>query len=231
MDTDTATMTWETVLAGEKQKDYFQSILKYLTQQKTKRKTIYPPQSDIFNALKLTPYEGVKVVILGQDPYHGHNQAHGLCFSVKHGVKPPPSLVNVYKELQDDIGFEPPEHGCLEKWAEQGILLLNSTLTVESHNPGSHSHIGWQQFTDKVIETLNDHPQGIVFLLWGAHAQRKGEMINTEKHRVLKSTHPSPFSAHKGFLGCHHFSKTNELLKEMGREPVDWSLQLKDPKK
>ena len=224
METMTNAMTWQDVLAGEKEKDYFKKILQFLKEQRTRRKTIYPPQPEIFNALKLTPYADVKVVIIGQDPYHGPNQAHGLCFSVKQGVEPPPSLKNIFKELREDVGIDVPEHGCLEKWTQQGVLLLNAVLTVEARNPGSHSNIGWQRFTDKVIEALNEHPQGIVFMLWGAYAQRKGEMIDTSKHKVLKAAHPSPFSAHRGFLGCKHFSKANELLQEMGREPIEWSL-------
>lgn len=214
---------WKTVLADEKEKPYFKEIIDFIKSEKIAGKTIYPQQADIFNAIRFTPYEDVKVVIIGQDPYHGPNQAHGLSFSVRHGVRPPPSLQNIYKELQTDLNIEPPHHGCLENWAKQGVLLLNSVLTVEARKPQSHANIGWQQFTDHVIESLNEHPEGIVFLLWGSYAQRKGDNINTTKHHVLQCPHPSPFSAHRGFLGCRHFSKANELLKSMGREPIDWS--------
>ena len=224
MTTDTQTATWKTVLAGEKEKYYFKKILEFVKQQRMAGKKIYPPQKDIFNALKLTPYENVKVVIIGQDPYHGPGQAHGLAFSVKPGVEPPPSLKNIFLELDNDLGIPEPHHGCLEKWAEQGVLLLNAVLTVEARKPQSHAHIGWQQFTDKIIDTLNEHPEGIVFLLWGSYAQRKGHNIDTNKHAILKSTHPSPLSAYRGFLGCRHFSKANELLKKMGREEIDWQL-------
>jgi len=217
-------LAWENVLAGEKELPYFQSILDYLKDRRSKGKVIYPPPAEVFNALKLTPYEKVKVVILGQDPYHGHHQAHGLSFSVKPGVKPPPSLENIFTELESDLGSKKPNHGCLKYWAEQGVLLLNAVLTVEAHSPQSHAQIGWQNFTDRVIKSLNQHPKGIVFLLWGSFAQKKAELIDKTKHQVLMAPHPSPFSVHRGFFGCKHFSKANELLKEMGREPIDWQL-------
>ena len=178
----------------------------------------------IIHAIQATPFLDVKVVILGQDPYHNPNQAHGLSFSVRHGVQPPPSLQNIFKELRDDCGIAIPNHGCLEKWAKQGVLLLNSVLTVEKNKPQSHAKIGWQQLTDAIIERLNQHPRRIVFLLWGSYAQQKRALIDTKKHVILATTHPSPFSAHRGFLGCKHFSKANSLLKEADRTPIDWKL-------
>jgi uracil-DNA glycosylase len=220
----TGTKGWADVLAAEKNKPYFNAILDFIKEQRRQGKIIYPAQQNIFNALKFTPYEKVKVVILGQDPYHGPNQAHGLCFSVKPGVPPPPSLQNIFLELHNDLGIPIPAHGCLEKWAEQGVLLLNTVLTVEGGKAQSHANIGWQQFTDKVIASLNEHPKGIVFLLWGSHAQNKIDLIDTSKHHILCAPHPSPLSAHRGFIGCKHFSKTNELLQQMGRTPIDWTL-------
>jgi len=226
METETSTPcdSWQTALAGEKQQPYFTSAMQQVKKERNTGKTIYPKPNDIFNAFKLTPFDKVKVVIIGQDPYHGPNQAHGLCFSVQQGVATPPSLQNIYKELHNDIEFVIPNHGCLEKWAEQGVLLLNATLTVQAGQAHSHANIGWEQFTDKVIEKLNDEKTGLVFLLWGSQAQRKGHMIDPTKHYMLKSTHPSPLSAHRGFLGCRHFSKTNEILRKLGKEPIDWSL-------
>ena len=224
MNTMTETTTWKMILGDEKQKPYFQAILNFIQTERTAGKTIYPAQADIFNALKYTSFENVKVVILGQDPYHGPGQAHGLAFSVKPGVPPPPSLQNIFKELQTDLGIPKPTHGCLEKWATQGVLLLNTILTVEADKPQSHAHIGWQRFTDTIISSLNNHPQGIVFLLWGAYAQQKIQLITNLRHRILKAPHPSPFSANRGFLGCKHFSQTNQLLTQMGREPIDWHL-------
>lgn len=219
------TITWQTVLADEKQKSYFQNVLNYVKNERESGKIIYPPQKDIFNSLKLTPYESVKVVILGQDPYHGPNQAHGLSFSVPPGISIPPSLKNIFKELYNDLGLSIPSHGCLEKWAKQGILLLNATLTVEAGKPQSHANIDWHRFTDQVIAILNDHhPKGIIFLLWGSSAQQKAELITSFRHRILKAAHPSPLSAKRGFFGCRHFSKTNILLQEIGRQEIDWSL-------
>jgi uracil-DNA glycosylase len=215
-------MTWKTVLAQEKQQDYFAKILDFIKRERLAGKKVYPAQADIFNALKLTPFETVRVVILGQDPYHGPGQAHGLAFSVKPGVEFPPSLRNIFQELQNDLGVPPPSNGCLERWAKQGVLLLNAVLTVEAGKAQSHAQIGWQRFTDKVIEQLNSHPQSIVFLLWGASAQSKESLIDTQKHFILKTVHPSPLSAHRGFLGCRHFSKTNELLKRIGRDTIEW---------
>lgn len=178
----------------------------------------------MFSSLSLTPLDDVKVVIIGQDPYHGPNQAHGLCFSVKEGVKPPPSLVNVYKELVSDLGIEFPKTGYLEKWAKQGVLLLNAVLSVEDGKPQSHGNIEWQRFTDKIISELNNRKENLVFLLWGSHAQKKGEGIDPTKHLILKAPHPSPLSASRGFMGCKHFSKTNQFLKNKGIAIIDWSL-------
>ncbi len=214
---------WKAVLGAEKQKPYFQKILDFLKQERQKGKTIYPPQSDIFNALKLTPFENVKVVILGQDPYHGPRQAHGLSFSVLPGIKPPPSLVNIFNELKDDLGITPPDHGYLKPWAERGVLLLNASLSVEGGQPQSHANIGWQTFTDAVIVSLNHHPKPIVFLLWGSYAQKKAPLIDSFQHHILKAPHPSPLSAHRGFLGCRHFSKANALLEKDGRGAIDWN--------
>jgi uracil-DNA glycosylase len=224
MVTNNSCTTWEAALQGEREQPYFQSALNFVKQERSHGKVIYPAQADIFNALKFTPFDQVKVVILGQDPYHGPNQAHGLCFSVKPGVPAPPSLQNIFKELHNDLGVPIPKQGNLEKWARQGVLLLNTSLTVEASKPQSHANIGWEKFTDKVIQTLNDKKQGLIFLLWGSPAQKKGHMIDLTKHYILKAPHPSPLSAHRGFLGCKHFSKVNELLNKMGKEIIDWSL-------
>ena len=216
--------TWQNLLSPEKQKPYFQKIIDFLKKEKTLGKIIYPAQENIFNAIKLTPFLNTKVVIIGQDPYHNPKQAHGLSFSVPAGIVLPPSLKNIFKELNSDCGIPSSKNGCLEKWSKQGVLLLNSVLTVEENKPGSHAKIGWQEFTDNIIQHLNTHPKPIVFLLWGAYAQQKEAFINTQKHFVLKTTHPSPLSAHRGFLSCKHFSKANALLKKSGREPIDWQL-------
>lgn len=224
VDSPAQAATWQSLLANEKEQPYFQQILAFLGKERAAGKTIYPPQKDIFNALKLTAFAEVRVVILGQDPYHGPRQAHGLAFSVQPGVPPPPSLQNIFLELKNDLGCTPPSSGCLEKWAAQGVLLLNATLTVEAGKPQSHANIGWQRFTDKVIQCLNEHPQGIVFLLWGAPAQQKARLINPYKHHILTAPHPSPLSAHRGFLGCKHFSQANELLRQMGRGKINWQL-------
>lgn len=217
--------SWTDVLSAEKEKDYFKETLSYVAERRASGVTVYPPKREVFNAFKSTPFEDIKVVIIGQDPYHGPGQAHGLCFSVKPGVKTPPSLVNIYKELATDIqGFERPSHGYLQSWAEQGVLLLNTVLTVEEGKAHSHKHLGWETFTDKVIQGVSDYAEGVVFLLWGSHAQKKGSCIDSNKHFALKAPHPSPLSAHRGFLGCAHFSKTNELLKKQGKEPVKWAL-------
>lgn len=218
------TLTWQTLLSGEKEQPYFKKILQFLEKERASGKMIYPPQKDIFNSIKLTPFTDVKVVIIGQDPYHGPNQAHGLAFSVQPGIVPPPSLQNIFLELKNDLGCNPPKSGCLENWAKQGVLLLNTALTVEAAKPQSHAKIGWEQFTDKIIESLNDHPERIVFLLWGGPAQQKSRLINPFKHRILTAPHPSPLSAHRGFLGCKHFSQANLLLREMGRPEINWQL-------
>ncbi len=218
------TLSWADVLDVEKQKDYFKQIMAFLAEEDAKQTVIYPPQDAIFNALKLTEFHDTKVVILGQDPYHGPNQAMGLSFAVNRGIPLPPSLRNIYKELVSDLGIAPANHGDLSGWAKQGVLLLNVTLTVEAAKPQSHADIGWQRFTDEVISALNQHPKPIVFLLWGAYAQKKIALIDQQKHRILKTTHPSPLSAHRGFTGSKVFSKTNALLKDLGRMPIDWQL-------
>lgn len=217
-------LSWTDVIGKEKQQPYFKNILNFLEQETKAGKVIYPAASELFNAFKETPYDSVKVVILGQDPYHGPGQAHGLSFSVKHGIKPPPSLVNIFKELNSDLQISIPKHGCLEQWARQGVLLLNTSLSVEQNTPQSHAKIGWTEFTDNVIRSLNAHPQPLVFMLWGAHAKNKQVLIDNNNHLVLTAAHPSPFSVHQGFYGCKHFSKANEFLLAHGREPIDWSL-------
>lgn len=216
---------WQEVLGPVKRADFFQQLMARIDAERAAGKAIYPPASEVFNAFTLTPLDNVKVVILGQDPYHGPGQAHGLCFSVQPGVKTPPSLVNIYKELAQDIeGFHIPEHGNLTAWAEQGVLLLNTVLTVEQGKAHSHAKWGWETFTDAVIKSVNDTQHGVVFLLWGSHAQKKGQNIDTQKHYVLNAPHPSPLSAHRGFLGCRHFSQTNTLLSQQGKTPVNWQV-------
>lgn len=216
---------WKQVLKPEFNKPYFQQVVTFLKTEKVQKKVIYPPGSLIFNAFNQTPFKDVKVVILGQDPYHGAGQAHGLCFSVQDGVQPPPSLINIFKEIEADIGMGmPARYGNLTKWAQQGILLLNAFLTVRANEPASHSKIGWETFTNSVIKKISDEKKGVVFLLWGKFAQEKQVLIDETKHFVLKAAHPSPFSADKGFFGCRHFSKTNELLVKQGFEPIDWKL-------
>lgn len=215
--------TWGLVLAKEKEQPYFKKAMQFVLEQRALGKIIYPKQVDIFNAFKLTPFARVKVVIIGQDPYHGPNQAHGLCFSVKPGISPPPSLQNIFKELHDDLAIPIPNHGSLVKWAAQGVLLLNAVLTVEAGKPHSHANIGWEQFTDKVIAVLNSECKGLVFLLWGTPAQRKASIIDPKRHYLLKAPHPSPLSVNRGFFGCKHFSKTNELLRQQGKAIIDWS--------
>ncbi len=220
---------WNPLLSEEFQKDYMHSLQHFLASQKQACK-IFPDEEDYFAALSATPFNSVKVVILGQDPYHGEGQAHGLSFSVKPGVKVPPSLVNMYKELEADLNISPANHGYLQEWAEQGVLLLNSVLTVEAHKAGSHQNKGWETFTDKIIELINERHQGVVFLLWGAYAQKKGRKIDREKHCVLESVHPSPLSAYRGFFGCQHFSKANTYLEKEGKTPIKWPLKDVDMK-
>ncbi|WP_252180469.1 uracil-DNA glycosylase [Endozoicomonas sp. 4G] len=216
--------SWKTHLRDEFDKEYMQVLRSFLMSEKAAGKTIYPKGSEYFRAMDLTPFEQVKVVILGQDPYHGPGQAHGLCFSVRPDVRIPPSLVNMYKELQNDLGIPPAQHGCLEHWAEQGVLLLNSVLTVEHKQAASHQKRGWEQFTDKVIAELNSKREGLVFILWGSYAQRKGQFIDRSKHLVLQAVHPSPLSAHRGFFGSRPFSQTNDYLVSKGLQPIDWQL-------
>ena len=217
--------SWQNFLQQQQQQEYFEQIQNYVANARQQGKVVYPPEDDVFSAFTATPLDQVKVVILGQDPYHGPDQAHGLSFSVKPGVKTPPSLANMYKELATDIdGFTIPEHGYLQSWAEQGVLLLNTVLTVEQGNAHSHAKIGWETFTDKVIEHIDQECEGVIFLLWGAHAQKKGKKINTQKHHVLKSAHPSPLSAYRGFFGCQHFSQTNTLLQAMNKTPITWQV-------
>ena len=215
-------LSWKTLLSDEREKDYFKQILAFIEAERTKGKIIYPKNSEIFNALAHTPFERLKVVILGQDPYHGPGQAHGLCFSVRPGVPFPPSLENIFKELKNDLGIGRPSDGSLERWADQGVLLLNAVLSVEQGKPQSHANIGWERFTDRVIKEINDRKDGVVFLLWGAYAQKKGEIIDRARHHVLTAPHPSPLSASRGFFGCRHFSQTNELLKGQGKEEILW---------
>jgi uracil-DNA glycosylase len=216
--------SWKTRLTREFEEDYMQSLSQFLREQKLQKKTIYPPGNKIFNAFQLTKFEEVKVVILGQDPYHGIGQAHGLSFSVEQGIKPPPSLKNIFKELEYDLGLKQPEHGNLEKWAHQGVLLLNSILTVERGNPGSHAKKGWEIFTDQVLKTITLHRKNIVFILWGQKAQDKCDFIDANENLVIKSSHPSPYSAHAGFLGSKPFSRANNYLKDRGIDPIDWDL-------
>jgi len=215
---------WLKALGEEFEKDYMRTLKSFLMSRKTAGAAVYPPGSEIFNALDSTPLSKVKVVILGQDPYHGPGQAHGLCFSVREGIQPPPSLVNIFRELQADLGLSPPGHGNLQTWADQGVLLLNAVLTVERGQAGAHQGKGWEHFTDAVVATVNERCEHVVFLLWGAQAQRKGEGIDTSRHTVLKAPHPSPLSAHRGFLGCRHFSQTNTWLEAHGVAPVQWAL-------
>ncbi len=216
--------SWKAALATEFTQAYFQSLAQHLRQEKQAGKTIYPPGPKIFNAFDTTPFEQVKVVILGQDPYHNPGQAMGLSFSVPQGVTIPPSLRNIYKELATDIGIQIPNHGDLTKWAEQGVFLLNAMLTVERKKPASHQKIGWQNFTDAAIQALSNQREGLVFLLWGAFAQRKSALIDASKHLVLKCPHPSPFSADRGFFGSRHFSQANDYLRRQGKEPIDWQV-------
>ncbi|MBV1919168.1 MAG: uracil-DNA glycosylase [Pseudomonadales bacterium] len=215
---------WKKQLSAEFDLDYMTQLRAFLLQQENAGKIIYPPGDEYFNAFNFTPFNDVKVVILGQDPYHGPGQAHGLCFSVPEGVRPPPSLKNIFKELHRDLGLDMPGHGCLTSWAKQGVLLLNSVLTVEQATAGAHKKKGWERFTDSVIQKINEEQEGVVFLLWGSYAHKKGQFIDEMKHKVLRSVHPSPLSAHRGFLGCGHFSETNAYLESKGKSPIDWVL-------
>lgn len=215
---------WLEPLTPEFKKPYYKNLYESIKKEYHEH-AVYPPADDIFNAFDFTPLSDVKVVIIGQDPYHEPGQAHGLCFSVKPGVKTPPSLVNIYKELQDDLGCYIPNNGYLEKWARQGVLMLNNVLTVRAHQANSHKDLGWEQFTDAVIDVLNKQDRPIVFLLWGSPAQKKCAKLNNPNHLILKCPHPSPLSAYRGFFGCKHFSTTNEFLKKKGLEPIDWQIE------
>ncbi len=216
--------SWKQLLDDEFQQPYFSAIKQFLIKEREQGATVYPPGPLIFNAFNLTPFDQLKVVILGQDPYHGKGQAHGLCFSVPDGVSQPPSLQNIFKELENDLGIPAAKSGNLTRWAQQGVMLLNALLTVRANQPASHHNIGWETFTDAVIRKISDGKEGIVFLLWGKFAQEKQSLINLNKHHVLKAAHPSPYSANSGFFGCRHFSRTNELLILQGKTPVDWKL-------
>ncbi len=217
--------TWTEAIGAEKQQPYFTDLWARVRQARQQGVVIYPPADEVLSAFSLTPFDAVKVVILGQDPYHGAGQAHGLAFSVKPGIGIPPSLQNIYKELVNDIpGFVMPQHGFLQRWAEQGVLLLNTVLTVQAGQAHSHASWGWETFTDRVVAQLNQGRDGLVFMLWGSHAQRKGAMIDRQRHLVLKAPHPSPLSAYRGFFGCGHFSKANDWLQQHGQSPVDWQV-------
>ena len=217
--------SWKQILQQEFESEYFAKLKAFLLEDK-KKYVVYPPGKQIFSAFNLTPFNNVKVVILGQDPYHGTGQAHGLCFSVQDGIKPPPSLINIYKEIEDDLGIKMnTSKGNLEVWAKQGVLLLNATLTVRANIAGSHQNKGWENFTDYVIKALSDNKKGLVFILWGNFAQAKAKLIDSSKHFILKSAHPSPLSVYRGFYGCRHFSKTNELLRSIGEKEIDWRIQ------
>lgn len=215
---------WEEHLEGEFREPYMIALAEFLAAEESAGKIVFPASSQCFNALNSTPLDQVRVVILGQDPYHGPGQAHGLSFSVRPGVRTPPSLVNMFKEIQSDLGVDPPDHGCLQSWAEQGVLLLNSVLTVVQGQAGAHQGKGWEVFTDRVIETVNREREGVVFLLWGNYARKKGQQIDRSRHLVLEGPHPSPLSAYRGFFGCKHFSRANEWLQGRGQQPVNWKL-------
>lgn len=216
--------SWMNRIGMEFEQEYMQKLRQFLIEEKQAGKIIYPEGKDIFNSLNLLPYENIKVVIIGQDPYHGPGQAHGLCFSVKPGVKPPPSLVNIFKEIHQDLGIPISRHGYLKSWAEQGVLLLNSVLTVEKNKAGSHQGKGWERLTDAIIRSINKEHNGLVFFLWGNYAQKKGKIIDGNRHLVLQSVHPSPLSAHRGFFGKQHFSKANEYLQHQGKAVINWEL-------
>lgn len=215
--------SWKKVLWDEFQQPYFAELKQFLQAEK-RAHTVYPPGPMIFNAFNKTPFDKVKVVIIGQDPYHEEGQAHGLCFSVQDGIPHPKSLINIFKELSEDVGMTIPQSGNLEKWTAQGVFLLNATLTVRAHEAGSHQNHGWERFTDAAIRKLSEQREGLVFLLWGNYAKQKEAIIDTTKHFILSTVHPSPLSAHRGFFGCKHFSKTNEILKKLGKAEIDWQL-------
>ncbi|MBO0783458.1 MAG: uracil-DNA glycosylase [Ktedonobacteraceae bacterium] len=215
--------TWREHLANELNKPYFHKLEQFVDEERQKH-TVFPPEQDVFNALKYAPYERVNVLLLGQDPYHDDNQAHGLCFSVQPGIKPPPSLVNMFKELSDDVGFHIPNNGYLVHWAEQGILMLNAVLTVRAHTPNSHKNRGWEKFTDAVIRAVNEKPDPVVFVLWGGYAQKKLSLIDTSRHTVVQAAHPSPLSARNGFFGSKSFSRINAALRAAGKPEIDWQL-------
>jgi uracil-DNA glycosylase len=217
--------SWKSVLSNEFNQDYFKDIKQFILNERDKGKEVYPPGKSMFNAFNLTPFNQVKVVIIGQDPYHGPGQAHGLSFSVPTGIKTPPSLQNIYKEIQNDLGLAIPNHGNLESWARQGVLLLNAVLSVNANEPASHKAAGWENFTNAVIYYLSQQKSNLVFMLWGRFAQEKELLIDSNKHLILKAAHPSPFSAHQGFMGCKHFSKTNAYLIQNGISPIDWSIK------
>ena len=214
---------WEDILREETSKEYFRKLQTFLDGEYAAY-TVFPPRDDIFNALKYTPYEDVRAVILGQDPYHEPGQAHGLCFSVQKGVQTPPSLVNIFRELKDDLGIDPPAHGCLESWAKNGVLLLNTVLTVREHAAHSHKGKGWEIFTDHVIRLLNERPEPMVFILWGRPAGMKADLITSPQHEIITGAHPSPLSAHRGFFGGRYFSRTNDFLTRSGSTPIDWRI-------
>src|SRR5262245_25246258 len=213
---------WRSILSAEFDKPYFKELREFVEGERAKH-TIFPPEEDVFSAFRATPFDKVKVLLLGQDPYHGEGQAHGMCFSVRPGVRPPPSLVNMFRELHTDIGCKVPNHGCLETWAERGVMLLNAVLTVRAHEPNSHKDRGWEKFTDAVIKALNDRKKPVVFALWGAYAQKKAKLVTNEQHRVQKAAHPSPLSAAK-FLGSKPYSAINAALAEVGQTPIDWQI-------
>jgi uracil-DNA glycosylase len=215
--------SWQPVVGAELQKSYFRKLLQFLTQERAAH-TVFPPAPEVYTALRLTPYEAVRVLIVGQDPYHDHDQAHGLAFSVRPGVPPPPSLVNMFRELRDDLGCKVPNHGHLARWAEQGVLLLNTVLTVRAHQAASHKGKGWETFTDAVLEAVSAKPDPVVFVLWGAHAQKKLKLIDATRHTVVQSAHPSPLSARNGFFGSRPYSAVNRALEAAGKPPIDWCL-------
>lgn len=216
--------SWQPVLAEELAKPYYQKLQDFVAQERTEHE-VFPPEEDVFNALRLTPYEQVRVLLLGQDPYHNDGQAHGLCFSVQPGITTPPSLVNMYKELRDDLGLGIPNHGYLVHWAEQGMLMLNAVLTVRAHEPNSHKSKGWETFTDAIIRAVNAKSSPVIFVLWGGYAQKKIKLIDTQHHTIIQSAHPSPLSAHNGFFGSRPFSKINAALLATGQAPIDWQLE------